>query len=131
MSHATDGNFTRHLDFIKMFESISCSGFPAMYLTTWFLHIFSLPWQGLQAVTKKQKYDKICKKKLSTPIEVCSSVIFYFYLYWFSSFFFVISQRLQMFLNPLGKRIIHLAMCVCLWFKGILHMVGIKHRFYR
>ncbi|KAK9102774.1 hypothetical protein Sjap_020028 [Stephania japonica] len=30
----------------------------------------SLPWQGLKAATKKQKYDKICEKKLSTPIEV-------------------------------------------------------------
>ncbi|KAJ6863015.1 hypothetical protein NC652_039779 [Populus alba x Populus x berolinensis] len=35
---------------------------------------FSLPWQGLKAATKKQKYDKICEKKLSTPIEVlCKS----------------------------------------------------------
>ncbi|CAL9067362.1 casein kinase 1-like protein 3 [Musa acuminata AAA Group] len=34
----------------------------------------SLPWQGLKAATKKQKYDKICEKKLSTPIEVlCKS----------------------------------------------------------
>ncbi|KAJ7965958.1 putative Casein kinase [Quillaja saponaria] len=30
----------------------------------------SLPWQGLKAATKKQKYDKICEKKLSTPIEI-------------------------------------------------------------
>ncbi|WVZ25515.1 hypothetical protein V8G54_004059 [Vigna mungo] len=30
----------------------------------------SLPWQGLKAATKKQKYDKICQKKVSTPIEV-------------------------------------------------------------
>lgn len=29
----------------------------------------SLPWQGLKAVTKKQKYDKISEKKMSTPIE--------------------------------------------------------------
>ncbi|KAH8482611.1 hypothetical protein H0E87_029892 [Populus deltoides] len=35
------------------------------------LYIFrgSLPWQGLKAATKKQKYNKICEKKLSTPIE--------------------------------------------------------------
>ncbi|KAJ6856590.1 hypothetical protein NC651_038288 [Populus alba x Populus x berolinensis] len=33
-----------------------------------------LPWQGLKAETKKQKYNKICEKKLSTPIEVlCKS----------------------------------------------------------
>lgn len=29
----------------------------------------SLPWQGLRAMTKKQKYDKISEKKLATPIE--------------------------------------------------------------
>ncbi|KAA8521814.1 hypothetical protein F0562_012487 [Nyssa sinensis] len=28
-----------------------------------------LPWQGRKAATKKQKYDKIWEKKLSTPIE--------------------------------------------------------------
>ena len=30
----------------------------------------SLPWQGLKAVTKKQKYDKISDRKMATPIEV-------------------------------------------------------------
>jgi casein kinase I family protein HRR25 len=30
----------------------------------------SLPWQGLKAGTKKQKYDKISEKKMLTPIEV-------------------------------------------------------------
>mmetsp|Transcript_36241 Transcript_36241/g.79105 ORF Transcript_36241/g.79105 Transcript_36241/m.79105 type:complete len:369 (+) Transcript_36241:44-1150(+) len=29
-----------------------------------------LPWQGLRAATKKEKYDKIMKKKLSTSLEV-------------------------------------------------------------
>lgn len=29
----------------------------------------SLPWQGLRAATKKQKYDKISEKKMTTPIE--------------------------------------------------------------
>ncbi|VDM50019.1 unnamed protein product [Toxocara canis] len=28
-----------------------------------------LPWQGLKAVTKKQKYEKISEKKMSTPTE--------------------------------------------------------------
>jgi len=31
----------------------------------------SLPWQGLKAGTKKQKYEKISEKKVSTSIEVC------------------------------------------------------------
>merc|ERR1712004_401328 len=30
----------------------------------------SLPWQGLKAATKKQKYEKISGKKMSTPVEV-------------------------------------------------------------
>ncbi|XP_021597353.1 casein kinase 1-like protein 3 isoform X2 [Manihot esculenta] len=44
------------------------------YVLLYFLR-GSLPWQGLKAATKKQKYDKICEKKLSTPIEVlCKSL---------------------------------------------------------
>ncbi|XP_003934460.1 casein kinase I [Saimiri boliviensis] len=30
----------------------------------------NLPWQGLKAMTKKQKYEKISEKKMSTPVEV-------------------------------------------------------------
>jgi len=34
----------------------------------------SLPWQGLKAATKKQKYEKISEKKMSTPVEIlCKS----------------------------------------------------------
>nr|XP_051223925.1 casein kinase 1-like protein 3 isoform X3 [Lolium perenne] len=43
------------------------------YVLLYFLQ-GSLPWQGLKAATKKQKYEKICEKKISTPIEVlCKS----------------------------------------------------------
>ncbi|KAF2944203.1 hypothetical protein DAI22_02g124300 [Oryza sativa Japonica Group] len=43
------------------------------YVLLYFLR-GSLPWQGLKAATKKQKYDKISEKKLATPIEVlCKS----------------------------------------------------------
>ncbi|KAG2699672.1 hypothetical protein I3843_07G201300 [Carya illinoinensis] len=43
------------------------------YVLLYFLR-GSLPWQGLKAAVKKQKYDKICEKKLSTPIEfLCKS----------------------------------------------------------
>ncbi|KAF3649038.1 Casein kinase I isoform epsilon [Capsicum annuum] len=43
------------------------------YVLMYFLR-GSLPWQGLRAGTKKQKYDKISEKKRLTPIEVlCKS----------------------------------------------------------
>lgn len=28
-----------------------------------------LPWQGLKAATKRQKYERISENKMSTPIE--------------------------------------------------------------
>eukprot|EP00955_Chlamydomonas_euryale_P006528 69138-Chlamydomonas_euryale.AAC.1 len=39
------------------------------YVLLYFLR-GSLPWQGLQAATKKQKYEKISEKKMKTPFEV-------------------------------------------------------------
>ncbi len=39
------------------------------YVLMYFLR-GSLPWQGLKAATKKQKYEKISERKMSTPVEV-------------------------------------------------------------
>ena len=30
----------------------------------------ALPWQGLRAATKKQKYDRIIEKKMTTPTDL-------------------------------------------------------------
>ena len=38
------------------------------YVLMYFLR-GSLPWQGLKAVTKRQKYEKISEKKMCTPVE--------------------------------------------------------------
>jgi len=46
-------------------DDLESLGFVIMY----FLRQ-SLPWQGLPARTKKEKYDKISEKKMSTPTEV-------------------------------------------------------------
>lgn len=42
----------------------------------------SLPWQGLKAATKRQKYERISEKKMSTPLEeLCKVKIFPFILW--------------------------------------------------
>ncbi|ELU08821.1 hypothetical protein CAPTEDRAFT_208126 [Capitella teleta] len=46
-------------------DDIESMGYVLMYLIRG-----QLPWQGLKAATKKQKYEKISEKKMSTPIEV-------------------------------------------------------------
>lgn len=48
-----------------------CSFFFYIDRINWLTFLCSLPWQGLKADTKKQKYDKIREKKVSTTIEVC------------------------------------------------------------
>lgn len=42
----------------------------------------SLPWQGLKAATKKQKYERISEKKMSSPIEVLCKVLTIFNNLW-------------------------------------------------
>jgi hypothetical protein len=39
------------------------------YLLIYFLS-GELPWQGLQAKTKQEKYEKISHKKANTPVEI-------------------------------------------------------------
>ena len=46
-------------------DDMESLGYVLMYFNR-----MSLPWQGLKAATKKQKYEKISEKKMSTPVEV-------------------------------------------------------------
>ena len=39
------------------------------YVIMYFLR-GSLPWQGLKAATKRQKYERISEKKMETSVEV-------------------------------------------------------------
>lgn len=45
-----------------------------------FVILNSLPWQGLKAGNKKQKYEKISEKKVSTSIEVLFCFILFYFL---------------------------------------------------
>lgn len=57
------GRYRRILPSPNILEFASIFTLPSVSLA-------SLPWQGLRAGTKKQKYDKISEKKRLTPVEV-------------------------------------------------------------
>lgn len=46
-------------------DDLESLGYVLMYF-----NLGTLPWQGLKAVNKRQKYERISEKKLSTPIDV-------------------------------------------------------------
>ena len=59
----------------------------------------SLPWQGLKAITKKQKYERISEKKMSTPVEVLCKVSIVLRLICFS--FIVEKKKIPSTINKL------------------------------
>ena len=46
----------------------------------------SLPWQGLKAATKRQKYERISEKKMATPVEELCKTYPGMILFYISSF---------------------------------------------
>lgn len=49
-------------------DDVEALGYVLMYFNRG-----QLPWQGLKAATKRQKYDKISEKKMATPVhELCN-----------------------------------------------------------
>lgn len=46
-------------------DDLESLGYILMYF-----NVGTLPWQGLKAATKRQKYERISEKKMSTPIEL-------------------------------------------------------------
>ena len=46
-------------------DDLECVAYVALYFLRG-----QLPWQNLKATNKKDKYEKIMEKKLSTPVEV-------------------------------------------------------------
>ena len=52
-------------------DDLESLGYVLMYF-----NLGTLPWQGLKAANKRQKYERISEKKLSTHIEVLCKVSF-------------------------------------------------------
>ena len=65
----------------SLFLFVFSSSFMVLLLTDF--KMCSLPWQGLKAGTKKQKYERISEKKVSTSIEAFYVQIFFLWALWF------------------------------------------------
>ena len=63
-------------------DDLEAIGYMIVYLLKGYL-----PWQGIKANNKQEKYHKIMEKKMTTPVEVlCKSLpseLFIFFIYFF------------------------------------------------
>ncbi|KAG2247170.1 hypothetical protein Bca4012_089701 [Brassica carinata] len=60
----------RTMNVVNLDRAAEIFNYPVAMKSDWDSSIRNLPWQGLKAGTKKQKYDVVSEKKVSTPIEV-------------------------------------------------------------
>ncbi|ROI81914.1 Casein kinase I isoform delta-B [Anabarilius grahami] len=66
------GNLVYIIDFglAKKYQQSRRDDLESLGYVLMYFNLGSLPWQGLKAATKRQKYERISEKKMSTPIEV-------------------------------------------------------------
>lgn len=96
-------------------DDLESLGYVLMYF-----NLGSLPWQGLKAATKRQKYERISEKKMSTPIEVlckgypCRLSIL------FCLGFFILREKPLSF-NVILVKVLPLIYCFCFPQLSLLH----------
>ncbi|KAK8064700.1 Casein kinase I [Apiospora phragmitis] len=73
-THLGVGTYLLHISHLCKANLVRQSNLVATIWNLWDMLCFTsaaaLPWQGLKAATKKQKYDRIMEKKMTTPTEV-------------------------------------------------------------